>query len=144
MRGAAAPARVGSLAGWHRWRLLHQIGDELGLRPRVVLLVNNVVAVEDAALCPVRSMATRSGTFARIRLRAAVRRQSWRKRVRPRPTDRRGATPCASANGKPSRWKTSGLSGSRVPAVAHSASAIGGEMGRMRPTNVFERPGESG
>ena len=32
-------------------------------------------------LCPVRSMATRSGTFARIRLRAAVRRQSWRKRV---------------------------------------------------------------
>ena len=32
-------------------------------------------------MCPVRSMATRSGTLARIRLRAAVRRQSWRKRV---------------------------------------------------------------
>ena len=29
-------------------------------------------------LWPVRSMATRSGTLARIRLRAAVRRQSWR------------------------------------------------------------------
>ena len=28
-------------------------------------------------------MATRSGTLARIRLRAAVRRQSWRKRVCP-------------------------------------------------------------
>ena len=35
-------------------------------------------AVREAArlLCPVKSMATRSGTFARIRLRAAVRRQS--------------------------------------------------------------------
>ena len=32
-------------------------------------------------LWPVRSMATRSGTLARMRLRAAVRRQSWRKRV---------------------------------------------------------------
>ena len=32
-------------------------------------------------LWPVRSMATRSGTLARMRLRAAVQRQSWRKRV---------------------------------------------------------------
>ena len=57
-------------------------------------------------LCPVRSMATRSGTLARIRLRAAVRRQSWRKRV---------GTPAAwqavrhavrqRRTGIPSRWK---------------------------------------
>ena len=45
-------------------------------------------------LCPVRSMATRSGTFARIRLRAAVRRQSWRKRV---------GTPSGLAGGAPRR-----------------------------------------
>ena len=65
-------------------------------------------------LCPVRSMATRSGTFARIRLRATVRRQSWRKRV---------GTPAAWQAVRhavrqrriviPSRWKTSGLAGSR-------------------------------
>ena len=62
-------------------------------------------------LWPVRSMATRSGTLARIRLRAAVRRQSWRKRV---------GTPAAWQAVRhavrqrriviPSRWKTSGLS----------------------------------
>ena len=95
-------------------------------------------------LCPVRSMATRSGTFARIRLRAAVRRQSWRKRV---------GTPAAWQAVRhavrqrriviPSRWKTSGLSGSRRARRRFSASAMGGEMGRMRPTNVFERAGAS-
>ena len=39
----------------------------------------------------------------------------------------------------PSRWKTSGLSGSRRARRRASASAIGCEMGRIRPTNVFER-----
>ena len=86
----------------------------------------------------------RSGTFARIRLRAAVRRQSWRKRV---------GTPAAwqavrhavrqRRTGMSSRWKTSGLSGSRRARRRFSAFAMGGEMGRIRPTNVFERPGES-
>ena len=42
-----------------------------------------------------------------------------------------------------SRWKTSGLSGSRRARRRFSAFAMGGEMGRIRPTNVFERPGES-
>ena len=93
-------------------------------------------------LCPVRSMATRSGTFARIRLRAAVRRQSWRKRV---------GTPAAWQAVRhavrqrriviPSRWKTSGLSGSRRARRRARASAMGCEMGRIRPTNVFERAG---
>ena len=88
-RPGPARARVsgGSTAwgpptGWHRLRLLRQIGDQLVAGLEQFLLVDNVIAVEDgAALVPVRSMATRSGTFARIRLRAAVRRQSWRKRV---------------------------------------------------------------
>ena len=89
-------------------------------------------------LWPVRSMATRSGTLARIRLRAAVRRQSWRKRV---------GTPAAwqavrqavrqRRTGMPSRWKTSGLSGSRRARRRASASAMGCEMGSIRPTNVF-------
>ena len=138
--------RVGPLAGWHRLRLLRQIGDQLVAGVEQFLLVNNVVAVDWMArlLCPVRSMATRSGTFARIRLRAAVRRQSWRKRV---------GTPAAwqavrhavrqRRTGIPSRWKTSGLPGSRRARRRARASAMGGEMGRMRPTNVFERPGES-
>ena len=79
-------------------------------------------------LCPVRSMATRSGTFARIRLRAAVRRQSWRKRV---------GTPAAWQAVRhavrqrriviPSRWKTSGLSGSRRARRRFRASARDGE-----------------
>ena len=85
---------------------------------------------------PVRSMATRSGTFARIRLRAAVRRQSWRNRV---------GTPVAwqavrqavrqRRTGMPSRWKTSWLSGSRRARRRARDSAMGGEMGvgaRMR------------
>ena len=43
----------------------------------------------------------------------------------------------------PSRWKTSGLSGSRRARRRARASAMGCEMGRIRPTNVFERAGES-
>ena len=39
--------RVGSPAGWHRLRLLRQIGDELVAGVEQFLLVNNVVAVED-------------------------------------------------------------------------------------------------
>ena len=39
----------------------------------------------------------------------------------------------------PSRWKTSGLSGSRRARRRARASAIGCEIGRIRPTNVFER-----
>ena len=45
--------------------------------------------------------------------------------------------------GMPSRWKTSGLSGSRRARRRARASAIGCEMERIRPTNVFERAGES-
>ena len=43
----------------------------------------------------------------------------------------------------PSRWKTSGLSGLRRARRRARASAIGCEIGRIRPTNVFERAGES-
>ena len=43
----------------------------------------------------------------------------------------------------PSRWKTSGLSGSRRARRRARASAMGCEMGRIRPTSVFERAGES-
>ena len=39
----------------------------------------------------------------------------------------------------PSRWKTSGLSGSRRARRRARASAMGCEMGRIRPTSVFER-----
>ena len=50
-RGCAGP--VGPLAGWHRLRLLRQIGDELVPGVEQFLLVDNVVAVEDgAALVP--------------------------------------------------------------------------------------------
>ena len=81
VRGAAA-GRVGPPTGWHRLRLLRQIGDQLVSGVEQFLLINNVVTVEDgAALVPGQEHGTRSGTFARIRLRAAVRRQSWRKRV---------------------------------------------------------------
>ena len=43
----------------------------------------------------------------------------------------------------PSRWKTSGLSGSRRARRRARAPAIGCEMGRIRPIKVFERAGES-
>ena len=44
---------MGPLAGWHRLRLLRQIGDELVPGVEQFLLINNVVAVEDgAALVP--------------------------------------------------------------------------------------------
>ena len=43
----------------------------------------------------------------------------------------------------PSRWKTSGLSGLRRARRRARASAMGCEIGRIRPTNVFERAGES-
>ena len=43
----------------------------------------------------------------------------------------------------PSRWKTSGLVGSRRARRRFSASAMGGEIGRIRPTNVFEHAGAS-
>ena len=39
--------RVGPLAGWHRLRLLRQIGDELVPGLEQFLLVDNVVAVEE-------------------------------------------------------------------------------------------------
>ena len=45
--------------------------------------------------------------------------------------------------GMPSRWKTSGLSGSRRARRRAMASAMGCEMGSIRPTRVFERAGES-
>ena len=45
--------RVRPRAGWHRLRLLRQIGDQLVPGVEQFLLVNNVVAVEDgAALVP--------------------------------------------------------------------------------------------
>ena len=45
--------RVGPLAGWHRLRLLRQIGDQLVPGVEQLLLVEDVVAVEDgAALVP--------------------------------------------------------------------------------------------
>ena len=47
------------------------------------------------------------------------------------------------ADVEPSRWKTSGLSGSRRARRRARAAAMGVEMGRIRPTNVFERAGES-
>ena len=51
-RGGGA-GRVRPLAGWHRLRLLRQIGDQLVPGVEQFLLVNNVVAVEDgAALVP--------------------------------------------------------------------------------------------
>ena len=83
MRCAGQRGRpCGAADGRARLRLLRQIGDQLVPGVEQFLLINNVVTVEDgAALVPVRSIATRSGTLARIRLRAAVRRQSWRKRV---------------------------------------------------------------
>ena len=143
-RGArgSGVGRVGPPPGWHR---LRQIGDQLVPGVEQFLLVDDVVAIEDgAALVPLRSMATRSGTFARIRLRAAVRRQSWRKRV---------GTPAAWQAVRqavrqrriviPSRWKTSGLSGSRRARRRARASAMGCEIGSIRPASVFERAGES-
>ena len=51
-RGGGA-GRVGPLVGWHRLRLLRQIGDELVSGVEQFLLINNVVTVEDgAALVP--------------------------------------------------------------------------------------------
>ena len=82
-RGGGA-GRVGPLAGWCHLRLLRQIGDELVPGVEQFLLVDDVVRERSKMarlLWPVRSMATRSGTLARIRLWAAVRRQSWSKRV---------------------------------------------------------------
>ena len=67
----------GAADGWPRLRLLREIGDELVPGVEQFLLVDNVVAVEDgAALVPGQEHGDALGTFARIRLRAAVRRQS--------------------------------------------------------------------
>ena len=45
--------RVGPPTGWHRLRLLRQIGDQLVAGLEQFLLVDNVIAVEDgAALVP--------------------------------------------------------------------------------------------
>ena len=54
------------------------VGDQAGRRRRAVPAR---YGRRWRGSCARSSMATRSGTFARIRLRAAVRRQSWRKRV---------------------------------------------------------------
>ena len=52
MRGAG-PGRVEPPTGWHRLRLLREIGDELVPGVEQFLLMNNVVAVKDgAALVP--------------------------------------------------------------------------------------------
>ena len=47
MRGTANAGRVGPPTGWHRLRLLRQIGDQLVSGVEQFLLVDDVVAVED-------------------------------------------------------------------------------------------------
>ena len=104
-------------------------------------------------LWPVRSMATRSGTLARIRLRAAVRRQSWRKRVGTPAAWQAVRTPCASGGrgcrrggrragcqgrgapgGAPGPRQWGARSGEFAPPTC--ASRIPNSLGRIRPTCV--------
>ena len=126
-------------------RRLRQIGGQLIAGREEFLLVDDVVAVEDGAgLVPGEEHGDAFGDAGAIRFRAAVRRQSWRKRVGT-PAAQQAVRQAVRQRriGMPSRWKTSGLWGSRRARRRARASAMGGERGRMRPTRVFERAGES-
>ena len=143
MRCAGRRGRpCGPPTGWYRLRLLRQIGDQLVAGLEQFLLVDDVVAVEDGtALVPGQEHGDPFGDVRADQVPRGGARQSWRKRV---------GTPAAWQAVRhavrqrriviPSRWKTSGLSGSRRARRRASASAMGGEMGRMRPLGVARLP----
>ena len=95
-------------------------------------------------LCPVRIMATRSGTPARMRFLAAVRRQSC-KQPSGMPASlhaRRHATfHCRTVT--PSRLNTRTSPSLRRVVRRSRTSSSGFESGRSRPTFVFDRIGSS-
>ena len=138
--------RVGPLAGWHRLRLLREIGDQLVPGVEQFLLVDDVVAVEDgAALVPGQEHGDPLGDIRADQV-ACGGTPTIVKEASRHPSGLAGGAPrrAPAADGDaPSRWKTSGLAGSRRARRRASASARGGEMGRIRPTNVFERAGAS-
>ena len=123
-RGEAQGGRVGHvrpLAGWHRLRLLRQIGNELVPGVEQFLLVDDVVAVEDGA-----GSCGRSGAWqpARGRWRGSGcgRRCAGNRGgsgSAPRPPGRRCATPCASGGrGCRRGGRRAGCRGRGVPAAA--------------------------
>ena len=134
-----------ALAGWHRLRLLRQILDELVPGVEQFLLVDNVVAVEDGpALVPGQEHGDPLGDAGADQV-AGGGAPTIVKEAGRHPGRLTGGAPrrAPAADGMPSRWKTSGLSGSRRARRRARASAMGCEIGRIRPTRVFERAGES-
>ena len=137
---------MGPLAGWHCLRLLRQIGDELVPGVEQFLLVDNVVAVEDgAALVPGQEHGDPFGD---------VRADQVAGGGAPAIVEEAGRHPSGLAGGAPRRAPAPdgdvvAVEDERAVGVAacppsrSARSAMGGEMGRIRPTNVFERAGES-
>ena len=140
--------RVGPPTGWHRLRLLRQIGDELVPGVEQFLLVNNVVAVEDgAALVPgqehgdalgdVRADQVARGSSATI-VEEAGRHPGRLTGGAPR------RAPAANGNAVAVKdQRAAGVAAGSPSCQRVGASAMGCEMGRIRPTSVFERAGES-
>ena len=137
---------MGPLAGWHRLRLLREILDELVPGVEQFLLINNVVAVEDgAALVAGQEHGDPLGDIRADQVAGGG---------APAIVEEAGRHPGRLAGGAPCRAPASdrdpitvederAVGVAACPPSRSSASAMGGEMGRIRPTNVFERPGES-
>ena len=136
---------MGPPPGWYRLRLLREILDELVPGVEQFLLVDNVVAVEDGAalvsgqehgnpLGDVRADQVAGGGAATV-------------------VEEAGRHPGRLAGGAPRRAPAADrdpitVEDERAVGVAACPPSVqrvgyGGEMGRIRPTNVFERAGES-
>ena len=144
--GRRRPAGWGPLAGWYRLRLLREILDELVPGVEQFLLINNVVAVEDgAALMPGQKHGDPLGNAGTDQVAGggatAVVQEAGR-----HPSRLTGGAPrrAPAADRDAVAVKDQRAAGvAACPPSRSGPSAMGGEMGRMRPTNVFERPGES-
>ena len=128
--------RVGPLAGWHRLRLLRQIGDQLVPGVEQLLLVDDVVAVEDgAALVPGQEHGDALGDVRADQVAGGGTPTIVEEASRhPRPPDRRCATPCASGEWECRRGgRPAGCRGRGVPAVAPGPRRWGARWGGCVP-----------
>ena len=136
---------MGPPPGWHRLRLLREILDELVPGVEQFLLMNNVVAVEDgAALVPGQEHGDPLGDIRADQVAGGG---------APAIVKEAGRHPGRLAGGAPRRAPAA----DRDPIAVEDERAVGVaacppsrqrlgygcEMGRIRPTSVFERAGES-
>ena len=143
-RGASA-GRVGPPTGWHRLRLLRQILDELVPGVEQFLLVDDVIAVEDgAALVPGQEHGNPLGDAGADQVAgggaAAVVKEAGR-----HPSGLAGRAPrgAPAPDGDAVAVEDERAVGVAACPPPRQASEMGCEIGRIRPTRVFERAGES-